>query len=125
VGSAQLKADQWVTLYNAVIQAMGPGAVAGFGTDINGLEFAMKPRPGSSVQYGTPAFPLQISSDGNQSWNYNNVGVAHYGLLPDFLQDVASLPGGAEVIKNMNNGAQYFYETWQMAEQGCVTQCGP
>jgi microsomal dipeptidase-like Zn-dependent dipeptidase len=118
VGSAKLTADKWLSLYSRVIQAMGPGAVAGFGTDINGLEFAMPPRPGSAVQYGTQAFPMQMSRDGNQSWDYNRVGVAHYGMLPDFMQDVASLPGGPDVINNMNNGAQYFYETWRMAEQG-------
>jgi microsomal dipeptidase-like Zn-dependent dipeptidase len=128
VGSAQLDAQEWLMLYSNVIQHMGPGAVGGFGTDMDGMEFAMKPRAGSSVQYGTPAFPMQKSSDGNQSWDYNQAGVAHYGMLPDFLQDVASLPGGSAAISNMNGGAQYFYDTWRMSERGCVFtsfQCAP
>ena len=43
VGSAKLTAPQWLSNYNQVIQAMGPGAVAGFGTDTDGLEFGMPP----------------------------------------------------------------------------------
>jgi len=116
VGSAKLTADQWLSLYTQVIQSMGPGAVAGFGTDMDGMEFGMPPRPGSNVQYGTSAFPLQMSTNGNQTWNYNTVGVAHYGMLPDFLADVASMNGGGNVISNMYNGAQYLYETWRIAE---------
>ena len=135
VGSAQLSADKWLANYQQVIQAMGPGAVAGFGTDMDGMEFGMPPRcsalssngqcpnPVSSVQYGTGTLPscpaitlLPISTEGNATWNYNNVGVAHYGMLPDFLQDVASLSGGCAIVGSMNSGAQYFYETWRIAE---------
>jgi len=118
IGSAKLNSTLWLLNYTTVIQAMGPGAVAGFGTDFDGMEFGMPPRLGSAVQYGTQAFPLQMSSDGNKSWDYNKVGVAHYGMLPDFLQDVLSLQGGAALISNMNNGGQYFYDTWYMAENG-------
>jgi hypothetical protein len=119
IGSAKATADQWANLYyRTVFQAMPPGAVGGFGTDFNGLEFAMPPRSGASVKYGG-AF-LTMSADGTQTWNYNGVGVAHYGLLPDFLQDVQSLPAGpfpgAVVVNNMNSGAQYFWETWRIAE---------
>jgi hypothetical protein len=116
VGSAKLTADQWLSLNTQILRAMGPGAVAAFGTDINGMEFAMPPRTGSAVQYGTVAFPLPMSKEGNQSWDYNKVGVAHYGMLPDYLQDVQSLPGGSAVVSNMLRGAQYFYETWRLAE---------
>jgi hypothetical protein len=135
VGSAKMTADQWLAMYTKVIQAMGPGASAGFGTDINGMEFAMPPRcstqlssgqcpnPISNVQYGTGTFSpcpavtlLPMSTEGNGKWDYNKVGVAHYGMLPDFLQDVASQIGGCAVVGNMNDGAQYFYETWRIAE---------
>lgn len=105
IGSAKLAADQWLSLYSQVIHAMGAPSVAGFGTDLDGLEFAMPVRallypPGvrcppppngpvlcvvslSSVQYGTQAFPFDRSTDGNKTWDYNRDGVAHYGMLPD------------------------------------------
>lgn len=215
VGSAKLTADQWVQLYNNVIKDMqgdptyakpydprspfsiggaSSGVAAGFGTDFNGLEFAMPPRspilgpgpqyseyracvatlnppckctpgprehgcvgcsyafsgdpyifttcdatckqkypyamkvivPGPSLHYGS-AFPQ--STDGppsmpTKSWNYNTDGVAHYGMLWDFLQDVRTLTGSAPtdhlgqrmVDNNFMYGADYFFRTWEIAE---------
>jgi hypothetical protein len=57
------------------------------------------------------------SSDGTRTWNYNTEGVVHYGMLPDFLRDVASMPNGADLVNNnFMYGADYFYKTWQIAE---------
>ena len=183
VGSAGLTADAWLVAYQAVVAAMQQGGAtapvaAGFGTDMNGLEFAMPPRPGAAgipahrvngpqyaqyeaclkgptcknivvtttvkgatpvvnsclsscggqfpaafvmipaspptVQYSA-AFPPSV--DGNKAWNYVTDGVAHYGMLPDFLMDVASLPdGGQATVQNIMSGADYFFHTWQIAE---------
>jgi hypothetical protein len=66
------------------------------------------------IQYSS-AFP--VSALGNRSWDYNAVGVAHYGMLPDFLLAVRSLPGGANMIdNNLMYGADYFFETWRLSE---------
>ena len=140
VGSANLSAPQWLQGYQNVVAAMGGGTVtAGFGTDTDGMAPGMPanatvPLPGSAcpvgyklttipgtnmgvcnsnVQYNS-TFPM--STDGNQSWNYNLVGVAHYGMLPDFLKDVANLQGGAAVVNQFMYGAEYFWETWRRAE---------
>ncbi|MGB9289652.1 MAG: hypothetical protein WCC31_13185, partial [Terracidiphilus sp.] len=66
---------------------------------------------------------MPMSSLGNQSWNYNSAGVAQYGLLPDFLADVSTIAApttggltGANVVAQMQAGAQYFYQTWRQAE---------
>ncbi len=176
VGGAGLDAWAWLQIYNQVTAAMGPGAVAGFGTDTNGLALGMRPRqgpqtgvkvtpdprneicradcdceptavggrnpacapcvsqcdksyppskqtvcvarcsdpPGSNVQY-TNAFPA--SMDGSKTWNYNTHGVAHYGMLPDFLMDVETLPGGPAAVANLRSGAEYFFQTWRKAER--------
>lgn len=174
VGSGNLNAQQWLALYNKVIQAMGSGYIVGaFGTDTDGFALGMPPRlgsgggertgpqykeyqqcvaqsdcepdlrghpnaacvnrqiaycrkqypnafvpvpvvPGSNVQYSS-TFPP--STDGTKTWNYNTDGVAHYGMLWDFLQDVRSLPGGAAAVdNNFMFGADYFFHTWQIAE---------
>jgi microsomal dipeptidase-like Zn-dependent dipeptidase len=123
-----------------------PGIVAGFGTDTDGLALGMPPpalavaAPTGFSSNGQATCPsgyttffivgcvssapvvygpnFQPSATGNQTWNYNSVGVAHYGMLPDFLQDVAFRPGGADIVNNhIMKGAQYFYETWQLAEK--------
>jgi hypothetical protein len=38
-------------------------------------------------------------------------------MLPDFLKDVGSLPGGAAVVDNAMAGTEYFYQTWRKAER--------
>jgi len=190
VGSAHLDSYQWLNAYNAVISAMNPNGnlspVAGFGTDMNGLEFQMPPRasfehdldsnanarnqcatactvPANSdcllsskgttlnaacvkqcqtacgTQYppkmycaalcGVPAPQVYSASftqptDSGRVWDYNKEGVAHYGMLADFIQDVRALPAigtapnGAFVVdNNLMNGADYFYQTWAIAVQ--------
>jgi microsomal dipeptidase-like Zn-dependent dipeptidase len=118
VGSSGTPADQWRDSYNLVVQTMGAGAVAGFGTDTDGFALGMpppKPAAGTppAVQYSA-AFPQ--STDGNKKWDYNNDGVAHYGMLTDFLQDVGSHANGKATIDNLMQGAEYFYQTWAIAE---------
>lgn len=123
VGGAGLNAYQWVDLYGAVVQAMG-NAVAGFGTDMNGLVMGVKPRvtlvppmtvrPLSSVRYDG-SFPK--SQLGSRAWDYNVDGVAHYGMLADFLKDARTAPHGAELIDgNLMFGADYFFHTWRACE---------
>lgn len=136
IGSSDITALDWFTMYNQVMSAMGPGAAGAFGTDTDGMALSSKQNPGSHVSYPfqdaqLPAsVSLGVSTEGNQKWNYNSTGVAHYGMLPDFLEDVDSINGaavngaevngsvmtGAQVVANMNLGAQYFYETWRMIE---------
>ncbi len=116
IGSAQQNASQWLQLYLAAMSAMGlpPNAPIGaFGTDADGMEFMMPPRPGSRV----PSPPYGPDMEGTRIFDYNQDGVAHYGLLPDFLTDVASLsPQGQQVFASMQGGAQYLFETWFIAE---------
>ena len=183
VGSAKLNSFQWLSLYQRVILDMSnngaiQGIAAGFGTDMNGLEFQMPPRPserdipdlnanarnacivscttpGSAnsclttsgkpdrtacpqctsdcnttypvkpgcvancgiarLQY-TPAFPM--STDAGRAWDYNVEGVAHYGLLADVVQDLRTYSAdGANTVNNsLMHGADYFFNTWRIAE---------
>jgi microsomal dipeptidase-like Zn-dependent dipeptidase len=116
VGSGGLDAVEWLNLYRRVVQAMnGRGISAGFGTDTDGFAPGM-PKRGSAVKYSANAFPPP--RDGEKIWDYNRDGVAHYGMLWDFLEDVRSLPGGAAIVdENFMFGADYFFLTWQIAER--------
>lgn len=116
IGSANLDAYQWVAMYQKVLSAMGDGAVGSFGTDTDGLAPGMPPRPGSalSAQYND-SFPR--SSLGTRWWDYDSDGVAHYGMLPDFIRDARTAPGGASLIdNNFLFGADYFLQTWKKCE---------
>jgi len=90
----------------------------------NAFQLVWEPAP-PNVRYAStvpqnmtfPQSSIPQSMDGSKSWNYNTDGVVHYGMLWDFLQDVASLPGGAAMVNNnFMYGADYFYRTWQRAE---------
>jgi hypothetical protein len=127
VGSAGLDAAEWLQMYTDVVYAMGgpATAVAGFGTDTNGLEMGMPPRVGSCVQYTdqpprtdciVQLTPIVRSTDHTKTWDYNVDGVAQYGMLWDFLMDVSSLPNGANMVNNnLMYGADYFFRTWLIA----------
>ncbi len=110
----------WVAHYGQAVSEMtvpGPlpnfGAV-GMGTDLDGMVFGARPRPGSKVSY-SPFFTQ--SALGDHRWDYNREGVAHYGMLWDFLKDAETAPNGAHLMDYyLNQSADYFWHTWQKAE---------
>jgi hypothetical protein len=130
--------------------SLGPGMVA-FGTDTNSLVNTPRPtmtgfapgtvpiqriadiynpnnpnnyNPGSPSMspLGNPLLPvLPVSQLGPVKWDYNFVGVAHYGMFADFVRDVrtapAAPPGGRDLVDNhLMRGADNFYRMWQKAE---------
>lgn len=119
IGVSGLNSYQWTTMYKDVLNVMGgTKAGAALGTDADGMSPLWPPRPNSSVQY-PKTFPM--CSLGTKKWNYNdpkNGGVAHYGLIPDFLKDVQTdiRGGGGEVYNNLMSGADYFLQTWKICE---------
>ncbi|MDB4911158.1 MAG: hypothetical protein JWO39_1981 [Gemmatimonadetes bacterium] len=107
------------------------GAV-GFGTDLNGL--VKGPMPGGNIN-GHPRVvygdSIPKSSSGTKSWDYNTEGVAHYGMMWDFVRDLRNAPSngyrdgnGAEtgvagpelVDKHLFRSANYFWGMWQRVE---------
>ncbi len=63
--------------------------------------------------------PLRRLVFGNRDYDVNIDGVAHYGMLPDFLQDVAnSHPRPAEVgtyLKPLFSSAEDYIQMWEKA----------
>ena len=96
IGTVGVDAAGFVRAYTQVVAAMGPGAIAGLGTDTNGLQPGMPKRKGSAVHY-SESFPK--SRLGTRTWDYNHEGVVHYGMLPDFLEDVRTLQNGKAVVR--------------------------
>ena len=103
------------------------GAIS-LGTDLNGLVKGPPPGGGNRVTYDA-SFPM--SSSVTKSWDYNTEGVAHYGMLPDFLRDVHTAPSngytavsgvskgvtGADLVDNhLNRSANYFWQMWMQIE---------
>jgi microsomal dipeptidase-like Zn-dependent dipeptidase len=117
VGGARSNDVEWLALYAAIRKALGdrPGAI-GFGTDADGMSPLMRPPPvGTQRITYTADFPK--SALGTASWDYNVAGVAHYGMLADFMRALSTLTGGQTAVADMMSGAQYFYDSWSRAEQ--------
>ncbi len=92
------------------------------GTDVNGMMMLPFPRvdsvngkavPASNVVYG---FDFDRCCTGNRCWDYNSEGVAHYGLMPDYLRDVANL-GGKQEVAALHRSAEGFAVMWERCER--------
>ncbi len=71
--------------------------------------------PLTSTQLRTTCPPLM---DGPSSAHDINVdGLAHYGMLPDFLQDVRNIGVTPGELAPLFHSAEYFLRLWETCEQ--------
>ncbi len=93
----------------------------GFGADINGLGAQGDPRPGAAddhpVTYpfttlGGVKVDKQVS--GQRVYDVNQDGVAHYGLYPDWIQDLKMQAGDA-IVKDLARGPEAYLQMWERA----------
>jgi len=96
--------------FQAVAREMNGRSLA-LGSDING--FIPAPIQMTRILY-TQNFPR--ARMGPVTWDYNRDGVAHYGMLPDFMRALENA-GGTSEVQVLFNGAQAFFETWSRASQ--------
>ncbi len=93
----------------------------GYGLDANGLGALPSPRPGNAsnpVTYPFTSFDGAVTLDrqrtGERVWDVNVDGVAHYGLVPDWIEDMR-LVAGDELVQDMAAGAEAYLRTWEAA----------
>ena len=93
----------------------------GFGADINGLGAQGDPRPNAAtdrpVTYpfttlGGVKVDKQVS--GQRVYDINKDGVSHYGLYPDWIQDLKMLAGD-DIVKDMSRGPEAYLQMWERA----------
>jgi len=93
----------------------------GAGFDTNGFGHQPPPRPGSAVQYPFQTFDGGSTVDkqrtGQRVYDVNVDGFAHYGMLPDWLQDLRLVagPDGDAIVDDMSRGAEVYLQTWSRA----------
>ncbi|MCX4239416.1 membrane dipeptidase [Paraliomyxa miuraensis] len=114
VGWGEMVAGDWLRSATTVSSL---GVQVALGSDVNGL-VAM---PGPAAQCSkTPCVvydaTLPRPTFGKKTWNYNQDGVAHYGLVPDFLRDVERRQDGRKVVDTLFNGAEAVATMWGKAE---------
>lgn len=99
------------------------GVGYGYGTDMNGVGGWPGPRgadapnkvtyPFTSVDGGTV---IDKQTTGQRTWDLNTDGAAHYGLVPDWIEDIRRV-GGQEVVDDLFRGAESYLDTWGASEQ--------
>jgi microsomal dipeptidase-like Zn-dependent dipeptidase len=100
--------------YRSVNRTFG----VGMGTDTGGFNSLPGPQPGP-LSYpfrpyrGHVLFSRQRT--GMKTYDVNQDGVAHYGLLPDLLAAVQSQPRGREALSLLYHSAEAYIEMWERA----------
>ncbi|MFE7775248.1 discoidin domain-containing protein [Streptomyces sp. NPDC057445] len=94
----------------------------GYGTDMNGVGGWPGPRgadtpnpvryPFRSVDGGSV---IDRQTTGQRTWDLNTDGAAHYGLVPDWLEDIR-IVGGQDVVDDLFRGAESYLDTWAASE---------
>ncbi|MGB0893872.1 MAG: ricin-type beta-trefoil lectin domain protein [Parashewanella sp.] len=95
----------------------------GIGTDVNGLAQQAKARSDikkSPVRYPFTSFDgrytFQKQKTGNRTFDYNNEGIAHYGLLADHIEDLRA-NGSKRVYDSVFNSAEAYLQMWDRSEK--------
>ncbi|MEV0412527.1 discoidin domain-containing protein [Streptomyces sp. NPDC050448] len=95
----------------------------GYGTDMNGVGGWPGPRGADTpnpVKYpfrstdGGSVIDKQTA--GQRTWDFNTDGAAHYGMVPDWIEDIR-LVGGQGVVDDLFKGAESYLHTWGASEQ--------
>ncbi|WP_284580826.1 discoidin domain-containing protein [Streptomyces sp. 2P-4] len=99
------------------------GVGYGFGTDMNGVGGWPAPRgadtpnpvryPFRSTDGGSV---IDRQTTGQRTWDLNTDGAAHYGMVPDWIEDVR-IVGGQEVVDDLFKGAESYLRTWGASER--------
>ena len=128
----------WAQAYLYAVEKMG-GEGVGLGTDINGLAYLPSPRfgdhaaqalVGDACREGERKKQIKLqdtrvdyhgslkqSRVGEHAFDINTDGVAHYGMLPDFLQDLQNIGLTEQHLAALCSSAEYFVYMWEKCEQ--------
>ncbi len=105
----------------------------GFGPDMNGFGAQGGPRPGNGanpVRYPFRSYDREVvfqrQRSGQRVFDINTDGVAHYGLYPDWIEDIRQI-AGEKPLRDMNRGAEAYLQMWERAsgiERRCLRPRG-
>ncbi|HEY0889798.1 MAG TPA: hypothetical protein VGE38_09325 [Nocardioides sp.] len=95
----------------------------GYGADINGLGAQGLPRGADApdpVRYpfqGLGGVSVGQQRSGERVYDINLDGVAHYGLYPDWTEDLRQVagPDGSALVDDLARGAEAYLQTWERA----------
>ena len=105
----------------------------GYGADMNGFGAQGGPRTGAKnpVTYPFKSFDGSVTlyrqRSGQREFDINKDGVAHYGLYPDWIEDLRKIAGN-QIVEDMARGSEAYLHMWERAEgvrnQACRSRRG-
>jgi len=121
-------AKSFITSFNEVWSVMGHDGGSprvAMGTDVNGMERLPRATSGLSASsfYSDHFFDdipdnqeenFQQCRTGTRTWDYTLLGVAHYGLIADFVRDIRKRD--LFVQQHLMESAEYFAQMWEKAD---------
>ena len=115
-GNAESFVESW--RYNRDLSDKDKFAI-GYGSDVNGLGSQGGPRNGDNpVDYPFKSAIGNVEFDrvvaGEQEYDINEDGVAHYGLYPDWIEDLRQIAGD-QIVEDMSRGAEAYLDMWEAA----------
>ncbi len=110
-----------------------PGVV--ISTDVHGMVSQAQPRFGelancdemqfNPVEYPFTSFDGRVvferQQTGNRVFDYNTDGLAHYGLIPDMVEDMRRQGMPDEKVERLFRGAESYLQMWEKARQRGVS----
>ena len=118
-GSSSGLVDQWKKVRQGFNSRYYNGF--GYGADMNGFGSQGGPRnpEDNPVEYPFKSFDGKVTLDqqrsGERVWDINTDGVAHYGLYPDWIEDLRMIAGD-QIVEEMARGAEAYLQMWERAE---------
>jgi microsomal dipeptidase-like Zn-dependent dipeptidase len=95
----------------------------GYGTDTNGLGAQAGVREGNAanpVRYPYRTFDggtvVDRNVSGTRVWDVNVDGAAHYGMFPDWVEDLRVI-AGPQIVDDLADGAEAYLQMWARAER--------
>jgi hypothetical protein len=58
---------------------------------------------------------MEMQVSGEKTFDVNTDGVTHYGLFPDWVEDMRVLEG-PEIVNDLANGAEAYLQMWERVE---------
>ncbi|MBL4746278.1 MAG: T9SS type A sorting domain-containing protein [Flavobacteriaceae bacterium] len=97
------------------------GSLNALGPRFNNAVNACKKNQGNRMQYPFTSFDggvvFEKQQSGDRTFDFNTDGFAHYGLLPDLIEDFKALGKSDKDIETWYRGAEAYLRTWENAIQ--------
>jgi hypothetical protein len=130
-GNSQSFVDEWRDIRKLTVDKRFYTGF-GYGADMNGFGSQGGPRGAdvpNPVTYPFKSFVGDVTFDkqtsGERVYDINVDGVDHYGLYPDWIEDLRKLAGD-EIVEDMARGAESYLQMWERAVGVPAMRCrGP